>query len=370
MNATDLANARKVTHRGFTHHEHLDNLAGLVHANGRVLDSVTGRFLSLDPMFQAPTNTQSVNPYSYVMNNPLSLADPSGYNACMVGDLCMSGGEHDRDSKGNLLASDAKQMMNLANGVTAHIGSFVASKDDDGNLAFASDNGAKTTQSSDDSQLVAKTGTDVNSPASLANAPSGGDNKIDVTATDVRGGSSVEVQQVGGKDGLPMPISDRNKEGGYGTPTEAALAQFHAYKPEYDQSVKGSYELTGLIYGNGSRDFFSIMVRVPTAFNGNFATPTGYDVVGLSHTHPDNSTFGGYDYISPAKNKVPSFMMNSDYNVFKWNPGRDGNSNGAYEYGRSIGWMPGMSNPPLGQPNTPFNWGITPVGNANSGGSP
>jgi RHS repeat-associated protein len=82
MNATDLANARKVTHHGFTHHEHLDNLAGLVHAGGRVLDSVTGRFLSVDPMFQAPTNSQSVNPYSYVMNNPLSLVDPSGYAAC------------------------------------------------------------------------------------------------------------------------------------------------------------------------------------------------------------------------------------------------------------------------------------------------
>ena len=81
MNATDLANARKVTHRGYTHHEHLDNLAGLVHAGGRVLDSVTGRFLSVDPMYQAPSNSQSVNPYSYVMNNPLSLVDPTGYAA-------------------------------------------------------------------------------------------------------------------------------------------------------------------------------------------------------------------------------------------------------------------------------------------------
>lgn len=47
--------------------------------NGRVYDPVIGRMMSVDPIFQAPTNTQSVNPYSYVMNNPLSLVDPSGY---------------------------------------------------------------------------------------------------------------------------------------------------------------------------------------------------------------------------------------------------------------------------------------------------
>lgn len=103
MNATDLANARKVTHRGFTHHEQLDNLAGLVHANGRVLDSVTGRFLSVDPIYEAPTNSQSINPYSYVMNNSLSFTDPSGYDGCFAGELCLSGGGNNRDEKGNLL---------------------------------------------------------------------------------------------------------------------------------------------------------------------------------------------------------------------------------------------------------------------------
>jgi hypothetical protein len=48
---------------------------------GRVYDPAVGRFLSVDPAYQAPRNSQSVNPYSYVMNNPLSLVDPSGYCA-------------------------------------------------------------------------------------------------------------------------------------------------------------------------------------------------------------------------------------------------------------------------------------------------
>jgi hypothetical protein len=68
--------------------------------NGRVYDPAVGRFLSVDPMFQAPTNTQSVNPYSYVMNNPLSVVDSTGYCGVTTADLdsnnssiCGSGGD-------------------------------------------------------------------------------------------------------------------------------------------------------------------------------------------------------------------------------------------------------------------------------------
>jgi RHS repeat-associated protein len=67
-----------VTDRGFTGHEHLDEVS-LVHMNGRVYDPVIGRFVSADPFIQAPKDLQSYNRYSYVLNNPLSLTDPSGY---------------------------------------------------------------------------------------------------------------------------------------------------------------------------------------------------------------------------------------------------------------------------------------------------
>lgn len=49
--------------------------------NGRVYDYNLGRFLSVDPFIQNPGNSQSMNPYSYIMNNPLSGIDPSGYSA-------------------------------------------------------------------------------------------------------------------------------------------------------------------------------------------------------------------------------------------------------------------------------------------------
>ena len=66
--------------RGFTDHEHL-NEQKLIHMNGRVYDYNMGRFMSVDPLIQSPTSTQSVNPYSYIMNNPLAGTDPTGYEA-------------------------------------------------------------------------------------------------------------------------------------------------------------------------------------------------------------------------------------------------------------------------------------------------
>ncbi|AWB67996.1 hypothetical protein C2869_16885 [Saccharobesus litoralis] len=66
------------SNRGFTGHEMLDN-DNLIHMNGRVYDPEIGRFLSADPLIQAPIYTQSYNRYSYTWNNPLSMVDPSGF---------------------------------------------------------------------------------------------------------------------------------------------------------------------------------------------------------------------------------------------------------------------------------------------------
>ncbi|MGV8137733.1 MAG: FG-GAP-like repeat-containing protein [Mangrovibacterium sp.] len=67
------------TSLGFTSHEHID-IAALVNMEGRLYDPVVGRFLSADPFMQAPDYTQGLNRYSYCLNNPLSLIDPSGYS--------------------------------------------------------------------------------------------------------------------------------------------------------------------------------------------------------------------------------------------------------------------------------------------------
>ncbi|WP_164517471.1 RHS repeat-associated core domain-containing protein [Pseudoalteromonas rubra] len=64
--------------RGFTGHEQIDDLE-IVHMNGRIYDANIGRFLQADPFVQFPGVTQSHNRYSYVLNNPLTYNDPSGY---------------------------------------------------------------------------------------------------------------------------------------------------------------------------------------------------------------------------------------------------------------------------------------------------
>jgi RHS repeat-associated protein len=76
--APSLINVLNLTPRGFTGHEHIDH-ADIIHMNGRIYDPTLGRFLQADPHIQAPKNSQSYNRYSYVLNNPLSYTDPSGY---------------------------------------------------------------------------------------------------------------------------------------------------------------------------------------------------------------------------------------------------------------------------------------------------
>ncbi|MDK1312760.1 RHS repeat-associated core domain-containing protein [Pseudoalteromonas ardens] len=67
--------------RSYTGHEPVtfggDNR--IIHMNGRIYDADTGRFMQADPFIQAPSNLQNYNAYSYVLNNPLSYTDPSGY---------------------------------------------------------------------------------------------------------------------------------------------------------------------------------------------------------------------------------------------------------------------------------------------------
>jgi RHS repeat-associated protein len=70
-------------HRGFTGHEMLDQL-DLVHMNGRVYDPFTAKFLSGDPLIQDPMNGQNYNRYSYVLNNPTNLIDPTGFSCADV----------------------------------------------------------------------------------------------------------------------------------------------------------------------------------------------------------------------------------------------------------------------------------------------
>ena len=86
----ELTTMNGVTREGYTFQTVLGSM-GLNHMNGRIEDSVTGRFLSADPYGSQPANTQSWNRYSYVNNNPLTLVDPTGFDDCPSGSSFVAG---------------------------------------------------------------------------------------------------------------------------------------------------------------------------------------------------------------------------------------------------------------------------------------
>ena len=52
---------------------------GLYYYNARYYEPQIGRFISPDTVVQNFANPQSLNRYSYVLNNPLKYSDPSGH---------------------------------------------------------------------------------------------------------------------------------------------------------------------------------------------------------------------------------------------------------------------------------------------------
>lgn len=64
----------------FTGYE-LDSTSNLYYANARYYDGAIGRFISVDPWEGDLTDPQTLNKYSYVLNNPLKYVDPTGEKA-------------------------------------------------------------------------------------------------------------------------------------------------------------------------------------------------------------------------------------------------------------------------------------------------
>ncbi|CCO47456.1 putative Rhs family protein fused with Integrin alpha N-terminal domain [Vibrio nigripulchritudo SOn1] len=97
-----------LTNRGYTGHEEIEEV-GLIHMNGRVYDQTLGRFVSADPIIQAPFVTNSFNRYAYVWNNPLKYIDPTGYIVHLAGGVALgNNGIIVVASNGNQIVSQTK----------------------------------------------------------------------------------------------------------------------------------------------------------------------------------------------------------------------------------------------------------------------
>jgi RHS repeat-associated protein len=78
VNTSLLTYTSPAQSKGYTGHEMVNDFE-VIHMGGRTYNPVLGRFMQADPFIQAPGNLQSYNRYSYVLNNPMSMTDPSGY---------------------------------------------------------------------------------------------------------------------------------------------------------------------------------------------------------------------------------------------------------------------------------------------------
>ena len=71
--------------------EQMDDETGLIYLRARYYDPSTGRFINKDPFTGFISNTQSLNRYSYVRNNPVNLIDRTGLTALRFSPLCLTG---------------------------------------------------------------------------------------------------------------------------------------------------------------------------------------------------------------------------------------------------------------------------------------
>jgi RHS repeat-associated protein len=151
---------------GFTSHEE-DAEAGLINMRGRMYDPKTARFLTPDPLVQAPVLGQSYNRYSYVLNSPLNHVDPTGFSGVSLQhgggvvyfdgqggafgyeDIFVTATEDSwwgfsgggTDFTGSMVSSIANDMLNnFSNSLRVYAGAFAAVKDMAVSMAIANQN--------------------------------------------------------------------------------------------------------------------------------------------------------------------------------------------------------------------------------------
>ncbi|MDT3337935.1 RHS repeat-associated core domain-containing protein, partial [Shewanella sp. SP1S1-7] len=253
--------------KGYTDHEHL-NEQQLIHMNGRIYDFNVGRFLSVDPFLQFPENSQSANPYSYILNNPMSGTDPTGYAA--TGGGCTTGSN--TGFKGFCTS------VQLADTESKKKKSKVA-------------NGENNDQNSIRPQLV-------NKPAEVGKQ----DNANIELNTSAEAATADTFR-------LPMLPS--------GAPDEVNLTELNSrLQGLWDKSVESGY----IEYGGTIVDLFKRILLVNTGSGtGKTFTPDlkvrgSMNILGTVHTHPYSEAEGGFTGVSFSGEDI-AYLINNKHSI-------------------------------------------------------
>lgn len=201
--------------------------------NGRAYDYNLGRFLSVDPFIQAPSNSQSMNPYSYIMNNPLAGTDPSGYVACDDAGQNCDLGNMSMDEVDNITVNDDGSVhVNTTDGNTYQVDSVSSTS-----------NGVQISVNFNQGSGWSGKIEQIGSPSEVSNRPDIDDHSNDLASNDL--GLSHEGEKFKpGMYGLSEESQDsksgstRNKMGEAAKKRDEFItAVGEAYKEEYGFSV-------------------------------------------------------------------------------------------------------------------------------------
>jgi RHS repeat-associated protein len=327
---TDLTTIAGISRQGYTMQTALGQSMGLNHMNGRVEDAILGRMLSPDAHIPDPANAQSYNRYTYVLNNPVTLVDPSGFVECApnrcFGDHAHGGGygEANIGSFGWFSANQSDSMSALSNAgydLAALTAWVVAAANYTFSAGFADSSDSSGVGDSSSGAGIgdtsgAEAGTLATSPGVSAQSQSGGGSTVwgdgcggtcDVTA-----GVTVTTAAVHESNGSDTVSSFLNAAGMLVAPVELRYGEFYLGTPN-----GGLYPHP---WANGAGRTVRIGALTKSFGWATLALGTALDYDSLTNGEIDQTQFnvnvglGAASMLSPAGFLVsPYIYINSSY---------------------------------------------------------
>jgi hypothetical protein len=284
--------------------------------NGRAYDPSLGRFLSVDPFIQGNGNSQGLNPYSYILNNPLAGTDPSGYEVEPCDNNSNSGCAANAVKAENIKVKDVQSIhihkdtgdvtVVMKDGSTAKVGSF------DGKTGISK--GSTTLYSRGTITGGAWKGLFAGKGNAEIAAQDSRAQQADIDNSARQKSGSIDVEGGAGlRDRRPQRVRykfvTKTGEGMGWKKTDDAVKAFYAENDGLYQTAKKNREILGfLIKGSDNKYYYTdaTVVRDEYEFSGSIVDADGNEISeirlsgpikGVLHSHPGGN-FGSQEAFS------------------------------------------------------------------------